>query len=328
MRNEGVPVIQEVCTRLTNEEELLEKLEQRLGRVHAQQRLGMEKDYEDGSNTGINLLHPDKWYSVHSAFTYALKLTGLYWLGSRNAERIQVRQNHVKLAELPTGFDGFRILHLSDLHVDMNAGAVRRLTELIAPLEYDICVFTGDFRGKAFGPFDATLLGMTRVRSELGKSVYGELGNHDTVRMLPELEAMGISMLLNESEPIVRGNHCIYLAGVDDAHYYGAANVEKAASRIRRGEFSILLSHTPEIYKQAAYAGFKLFLSGHTHGGQVCLPGSIPLTLSSNLPRHMGSGPWSYHTMTGYTSVGVGSSVIPVRFNCPPEIALHHLQRI
>jgi len=328
MRNEASPMIQEVCARLPKEEELLERLEQRLGRVHAHQRLAMEKDYEDRFKARINLLDPDKWYSVHSVFTYALKLTGLYWLGTKNAERVQIRENHVKLADLPAGFDGFTILHLSDLHVDMNPGAVRRMTELIATLEYDICVLTGDFRGKAFGPFDAALLGMTRVRSELGKSVYGVLGNHDTVRMLPELEAMGIRMLLNESEPIVRGNHRMHLAGVDDAHYYGAADVEKAASRIPRGEFSILLSHTPEIYKQAAYAGFRLFLSGHTHGGQVCLPGSIPLTLSSDLPRHMGSGPWSYHTMTGYTSVGVGSSVVPVRFNCPPEITLHYLQRI
>src|SRR5260370_31701533 len=103
----------------------------------------MEKDYEDGFNTGINLLHPDKWYSVHSALTYALKLTGLYWLGTRNAERIQVRQNHVKLAELPTGFDGFRILHLSDLHVDMNAGRGRPLQRSIAPHNTIFCVFTG-----------------------------------------------------------------------------------------------------------------------------------------------------------------------------------------
>jgi uncharacterized protein len=66
-------------------------------------------------------------------------------------------------------------------------------------------------------------------------------------------------------------------------------------------------------------------LSGHTHGGQICLPGGIPITLDSVLPRHMGSGPWRYHDLTGYTSVGVGSSVVPVRFNCLPEIVLHHL---
>jgi len=319
-------MIQDVRELLSQEEDLLERLEQRLGRVHAQQRLGMEGDYEEGFDGRVNLLNPDKWYSVHSFFTHALKVTGLYRLGSKNAERIEVRHNRIDLPDLPAGFDGFTLLHLSDLHVELSPGAVRRLTELVTTLEYDICVLTGDFRGKAFGPFDEALRGMARVRSRLSESVYGVLGNHDTVRMLPELEAMGIRMLLNESETIVRGNQRIHLAGVDDAHYYRAANLEKAASRIPRGEFSILLSHTPEIYKQAAYAGFRLFLSGHTHGGQICLPRSIPATLSCDLPRHMGAGPWSYHAMVGYTSVGVGSSVIPVRFNCPPEITLHHLQ--
>ena len=133
-------------------------------------------------------------------------------------------------------------------------------------------------------------------------------------------------MLLNESEAIVRGDEQIFLAGIDDAHYYRVDNIEKAASLIPRNAFSILLSHTPEIYRQAAHADFRLLLSGHTHGGQVCLPGSVPFTLDSALPRYLGSGAWKYHNMDGYTSVGVGSSIVPVRFNCPPEITLHYLR--
>ena len=82
------------------------------------------------------------------------------------------------------------------------------------------------------------------------------------------------------------------------------------------------MSHTPEIYRQAAHAGFDLLLSGHTHGGQICLPGSIPITLDSVLPRSMGSGAWKYHDMLGYTSVGAGTSVVPVRINCLPELTL------
>jgi hypothetical protein len=116
------------------------------------------------------------------------------------------------------------------------------------------------------------------------------------------------------------------LAGIDDAHYYRVDNIEKAASEIPDDGFSVLLSHTPEIYRQAAHGGFDLLVSGHTHGGQICLPGSIPITLDSVLPRHMGSGPWKHRDMVGYTSVGVGTSVVPVRINCLPEITLHHLQ--
>jgi predicted MPP superfamily phosphohydrolase len=154
------------------------------------------------------------------------------------------------------------------------------------------------------------------------------LGNHDTIQMVPGLEAMGIQMLLNESVAITRDGQRIFIAGIDDAHFFRVDNIEKAASQIPDGEFSVLLSHTPEIYRQAAHADFNLLLSGHTHGGQICLPGSIPITLDSVLPRRMGSGAWRYHRMIGYTSVGAGSSVVAVRFNCPPEITLHRLRRI
>jgi DDE superfamily endonuclease len=155
---------------------------------------------------------------------------------------------------------------------------------------------------------------------------FDPLGNHDTILMVPALEEMGLRVLLNECEPISRGATTIYLAGIDDAHFYRLDNIEKAASPIPHDAFSILLSHTPEIYRQAAHAGLDLLLSGHTHDGQICLPGSIPITLSSVLPRRMGAGAWKYHEMAGYTSVGAGSSIVPVRINCLPEIALHHLE--
>ncbi len=307
--------------------DLLEKLERRLGRLHAKQRLGIEKDYEAHIfGHGINFFHIENWYSLRSVIRSTLKLTGLYWRGRRNAERIQVRHHHVKLPELPASFDGFTILHLSDMHVDFSHRAMQRLIELLPSAGYDICVLTGDFRGNTFGPFDATLEGLARVRAHLKNPVYGVLGNHDTVCMVPGMEEMGIRMLLNEAETIVRGGERIHLAGIDDAHYYRVDNIEKAASQFPHDEFSILLSHTPEIYRQAAHADFNLMLSGHTHGGQICLPGSIPITLDSVLPRHMGSGPWKHHDMVGYTSVGAGSVVVPVRLNCLPEITLHHLQ--
>jgi predicted MPP superfamily phosphohydrolase len=309
-------------------QELVKKLEQRLGRLHARQRLGIEKDYETHIfGHGMNFFHIENWYSIHSVIRNTLKLTGLYGRGRRNAENIQVRHHHVKLPELPTAFDGFTILHVSDMHVDTSQGAMRRLVELLPDLRYDICVLTGDFRGNTFGPFDATLKGLARIRAHLKDPIYGVLGNHDTICMVPGMEEMGIRMLLNEAETIVRGNQRIHLAGIDDAHYYRVDNIEKAASQFPHAEFSVLLSHTPEIYRQAAHADFNMLLSGHTHGGQICLPGSIPITLDSVLPRHMGSGPWKYHDMVGYTSVGTGSVVVPVRFNCLPEITLHYLKR-
>ena len=308
---------------------ILNKLERRLGPLHAKQRLGIETDHEAQIfGQGINFFHIENWYSIHSVIRTTLKLLGLYRRGRKNAEQIQVRHNHVGSKILPNQFDGFTLLHISDLHADISEGAMRRLNEILPALTYDVCVLTGDYRGATFGPFDAALEGLARALAHLKGPVYGVLGNHDTIRMVPELEEMGIRILLNECESISRGDEAIYLAGIDDAHYYRVDNIEKAASEIPDGKFSILLSHTPEVYRQAAHAGFDLFLGGHTHGGQICLPGSIPITLSSVLPRHMGSGPWNYGDMIGYTSVGVGCAVVPVRINCLPEITLHHLQRI
>jgi hypothetical protein len=310
-----------------SDEDVVEKLERRLGPLHARQRIGIEDDHEaQVFGQGLNYFHPENWYFSPTLIRNALKLTGLYWRARKNAERIQIRHIDIILRELPASFDGFTILQISDLHVDMNEAAMHRLVELLPSLAYDLCVLTGDYRGKTFGPFEATIEGMARVCAHLPGPVYGVLGNHDTIRMVPALEQLGIRMLLNEAEALVRGGQRIHLAGIDDAHYYRVDNIEKAASRIPSDEFSILLSHTPEIYRQAAHSDFDLLLSGHTHGGQICLPGAIPITLDSALPRRMGSGMWKYHDMVGYTSVGVGSSVAPVRINCPPEITLHRLR--
>ena len=308
-------------------QDVSELLERRLGRLHAKLRLGIEADHEaQVFGQGINYFHIENLKLSHFAIRACLRLTGLYWRGQRNAAQIEVKQNYIRSTRIPKAFDGYTILQVSDLHVDMSQDAMQRLATILQNITYDLCALTGDYRGQTFGPYDTTLAGMSRICAEITKPIYGVLGNHDTVRMLPGLEGMGIRMLLNECETIERDHQRIHLVGIDDAHFYRADNIEKAASGIPSEEFSILLSHTPEVYQQAALADFGLLLSGHTHGGQICLPGGIPITLDSVLPRYMGSGPWKYRNMIGYTSVGAGSSVVPVRFNCPPEVTLHYLQ--
>src|SRR5262249_13952399 len=155
--------------------------------------------------------------------------------------------NYIRLQRLPRAFNGFTLLHISDLHVDMNGGAMRKLEEILPGLKYDICVMTGDYRGATFGPFADALEGMKRLRSQLRETVYGVLGNYDTIRMVPALEDMGIRILLNECEAISLLGESIYLAGIDDAHFYRVDNIEEAAANIAPGAFSILLSHTPEV---------------------------------------------------------------------------------
>jgi uncharacterized protein len=317
----------EAPTQAMANQDILSILEQRLGRRHARQRLGIEKDHEaQVFGQGINFFHIENLALSHLLIRAGLMAMGLYWRGLNNAAKVEMKHNRIALPHLPAAFDGFTILQLSDLHVEMSEAAMERVIDLLGEVRYDLCVLTGDYRGKTWGPYDATLAGMARVVAGLKGQIYGVLGNHDTICMVPGLEAMGIRLLLNESDVIERGGQRLHLGGIDDAHFYGMENIEKATAAIPHDEFSILISHTPEIYRQAAHADFNLLLSGHTHGGQICLPGGIPITLDSILPRSMGSGAWRYHDMIGYTSVGAGSSIVPVRFNCPPEITLHHLR--
>ena len=298
-----------------------------MGKVHARQRLGIEDERLQVFGKGLNFFHPENWYSAHALIRYLLKLSGVYWYGRRKTLDIRLKQNDIELPHLPAAFEGMTLLHLSDLHVDMYPQATHALIEFVDKLDYDLCVVTGDYRAWTSGPIDATMDGMRSLCTVLKEPAYAVLGNHDSIRMAPELEDMGIQMLLNESTIIEQQGEKLYLAGIDDAHYYRVDNLEKSADGIPPDAVSILLSHTPEVYRQAAHCGFDVMLSGHTHGGQICLPGGYPLTLDANCPRYMGSGSWQYHTMQGYTSVGSGTSIVDVRLNCPPEVTLHQLHR-
>lgn len=306
----------------------MQYLIKRIGADHVERRLRIETEHESQLfGQGLIFFNLENWYSAPLIIEIALKLTGLYRRARQNADRVLVRHNTVVSAALPASFDGFTILHLSDLHADISMGAMQRLLGIVGDINYDICVLTGDYRGKTSGPFDKCLEYVRALRERLTSPIYAVLGNHDSIRMAPAIEAMDIRMLFNECEPIVRGASQIYLAGVDDPHFYRVDDIGKAAARIPQDAFSVLLAHAPEIYDRAAAAGFDLMLSGHTHGGQLCLPGGIPIKLEAILPRAMGAGAWRHAGMAGYTSVGAGTSLLPVRLNCPPEITLHTLRR-
>jgi hypothetical protein len=311
-----------------DERAALAALEARVGHLHVRQRLGLERDHEAQIfRRGTHFFHLENWYSVHGLIRGSLRLAGLHERGRRNALAIEVRRHDVALSNLPAAFEGFTLLHLSDVHIDTGSDFVAALTDRVRPLEYDVCVLTGDFRTRTFGPFSETLAGLERLRPCITGTPYAVLGNHDTIRLVPDMEAMGYRLLLNEWTKLTRGADAIYLSGIDDAHYYRMENFHRAAHDIPHGAVSILLTHTPEVYRHAAHADYDLMLCGHTHGGQICLPGGVPLLTDADSPRSIARGAWRYQGMSGYTSVGAGTSIVDVRLNCPPEVTLHRLLR-
>ena len=309
-------------------EALQYRLSLRLGPVHARQRLGIEQETE-AQVFGRNhrSFHLENLANAPRLIRFCLQAAGLLDRARANSRRLTTAHHRFVLPDLPDAFEGFRILHLTDLHVDMDEENLEAVIRQIEPLSYDLCVLTGDYRKNTWGPVDDALDGMARLREAIRGEAYAVLGNHDSVRMVPAMEDMGYRLLMNEMVPLQKETEQIYLAGVDDAHYYKVHNLHRAGDEIPVGGLSILLSHTPEIWREAAHAGHDIFLCGHTHGGQLCLPGGIPLTLDSRCPRRLGRGAWQANGMQGYTSPGAGTSVLNVRLNCPPEVTIHTLTR-
>lgn len=309
------------------EDPLLPVLEARAGRLHARLRLAIEAEHEaQVFGQGRTFFHLENWYSIHGLMRGLLRLMGVHGRGRRNARDIRLVQREVPLRRLPPAFEGFRLLHLSDLHLDMHADMPHAIAKAVMEVECDACVITGDFRARTFGPIEPALEGLQRLRAVLPEQVFAVLGNHDSLRMLPFMEAMGIRVLLNESALLERGASQLHLVGVDDPHYYALDNLEKAMASVPAQVCAILLAHSAEIWRQAAYAGFDLMLCGHTHGGQIALPGGVPVLCNARAPRRLCRGAWSHAGMQGYTSRGTGVSILDVRLNCPAEMTLHVLR--
>ena len=315
--------------KLKEDPELHDYLVQRVGKAHLRQRIGVETEHAaDRFGQGRTFFHIENWNTAAGIIQFILNVTKLSERGRANVLDFQVRHNHLVLPHLPEKFDDFTILHLSDLHLDSMETFPDRLAEKICDLEYDICVLTGDYLFLTHGPHHKAMNGLERLCRDIDRDIYAILGNHDSILMTKPIESLGVRLLLNENTQIEREGDSIYLAGVDDPHYFSADNLEKAYDGIPDESVSLLLAHSPEIYRHAAYVGFDFMMCGHTHGGQICLPGAFALTYNSSAPRFTGAGAWSYDIMQGYTSVGTGSSVVPARFNCPPEVTLHHLRKL
>jgi uncharacterized protein len=304
------------------------QLAARMGEEALRRRLAREREQETRHFHELpEFLHHEHLTRFGRFVHFALSATGLRARGRRNTLAIQVRRNEVRLPTLPAALDGYTLLHLSDLHVDGGGRYLHALAETVRGIACDACVMTGDFRFATRGSCAPAIDAIGRLAPALPQPVYAVLGNHDSIALVPPMEALGWRVLMNERAVLGRGGAQLHLAGIDDAHYFRTHDIARALQGVAREECSVLLSHTPEAYRDAAAAGVSLMLSGHTHGGQICLPGGLPVITDCPAPRRFSKGPWRFGAMHGYTSVGCGYSSIDARFHCPPEVTLHVLRR-
>lgn len=285
--------------------------------------------FESWLTHGKGSYHFENCSWLRSLLDRLLRCTGLRARGERNALGMEVRSIVFEFDDLPAAFDGFRILHLSDLHADGMAGLAESVCAAIEELEYDLCVLTGDYRFEIYGPYHAVHHAMTRIVAAIDApcGTLGILGNHDFAEAADMLDEMGVTMLVNSAHAVRRGDDSLWFAGVDDPHYYGCDDLPRALGGVPGDAFKILLVHSPEIYEEAERMGCRLYLCGHTHAGQICVPLIGSVMVNASCPRKYTKGVWRFNDMRGFTSAGVGNSMVPVRFFCNPEIGLIELKR-
>lgn len=242
---------------------------------------------------------------------------------------LRIVTHTLTLPRLDPAFDGYRILHLSDLHVDditLSRAKLHKLAAQLNPLEPDLVVITGDIvthLGRRYGRQAAE--GLVPFAAPDGKIAV--LGNHDhwtdPDHVTAMLEKNGVRVLRNAVHTLRRDNARLHIAGVDDV-YEKAADLPAVLAQLPDDGAAVLLAHEPDFADTVAATGrFDLQLSGHSHGGQVCLPGSVPLWLPS-LGEKYPAGLYRVgeHEMHLFTSRGTGSLTPNVRLNCRPEVAI------
>lgn len=261
--------------------------------------------------------------------TFFFKSIGLYRQGISNALNVTIRTDDLFFRNLPQEFDGFKIMLLTDLHLDGIPELPDRIIEKIKNVEVDLCLIGGDLRMEVYGPAAPSLRGLRRLVQNINSihGILGVLGNHDCIEMVPDLEEAGVVMLVNDSWHIENNGARIWIVGIDDPHFYKVHDLKAAFRTVQPGGFTILLSHSPEAYKEAAAFQPAIYLCGHTHGGQIRLPGRKPIFTNSRAPKFTADGPWQYKGMCGFTSRGVGSSGVPLRFNCSGEINIFNFRK-
>lgn len=266
------------------------------------------------------------WVRVPVVIHLGLSILGLRRRAYREFLDIRAVENTVGIRNLPRAFDGFRLMQISDLHPDIDDTLVDRVIERIPQGGFDQCVVTGDYSDTIGKPWDHALELMRKLIPHLGADPLAILGNHDFLAVVEPLETAGLRVLLNENVRLRRGDDSIWLCGIDDPHSFGTHDLARASAGIPDGACRILLAHSPEVAAQAAALGYALQLSGHTHGGQICLPGGGIIVRKAPVRTALLAGAWEEDGMPGYTSRGTGGCTYPARLNCPPEITIHILR--
>ncbi len=265
------------------------------------------------------------------AGTCLLGIGGYQYSTRIEPNRLVVEPVQVPIKNLKPGLEGFRIVQLSDIHLHpfIQIEFVEKAVELVNNLKPDLITLTGDYVYEGADSVFELAPVLASLNAKYG--IFAVLGNHDlwtdAAVVRAGLEREGVSVLVNQGVTLSVGRDNIYLAGLDDV-WSGQPDLSAALDGSATDIPVILLAHEPDFADMSALDGrVSLQLSGHSHGGQVRLPG-VGAPILPYLGQKYEQGVYRVNNMWVYTNRGLGVIPPPVRLNCPPEITEITLVRI
>lgn len=274
--------------------------------------------------------------TVGTIITAAGLSTGGYFYAREVEPRmLDITRHTIKNAELPSGFDGIKLIQFSDTHIGFQytMEQLKELTTKINTLDADLIVFTGDLLDdpRHFTEKTKIISMLSSLKAPLGK--FAVYGNHDHGGYGSDLykqimEQSGFTLLLNNAANVkLLDGSSIWIAGIDDA-MLGKPDLKESITKIPNNSFTILLSHAPDKAEEAAQYPIQLQLSGHSHGGQIQIPFYGPLVTPPFAEKYAEgfytTGPQS--SLTLYVNRGLGTTRLPFRFLSQPELAVFTLK--
>ena len=260
---------------------------------------------------------------VGIAVTEGIASVGQTNILKNQIENIIIEQVTLPIRNLPSRFDGFRIVLMSDFHLYpiTTIEVVERSVQLANDLDADLIALTGDYVWREPEAIFELAPALAKLNARYG--IYATLGNHDiwtnTDMISTAFQEHNLDMLVNEHAVISQADETLYIAGLDDA-WAGDADINKTLDGIPYDGTAIVLSHIPDVIDEYAEdPRVVLQLSGHTHGGQVRMKNAGAIALPY-LGKKYDYQLYTVNDVWLYTNPGIGTTVIPVRYNCPPEI--------
>lgn len=239
--------------------------------------------------------------------------------------------HQVPVKGLPKSFNGFKIVQISDIHLNMwtTPAKVREIARRVNAMQPDMVVLTGDYVSYARSNCVPSAKALSGLRARYG--VYAVLGNHDywtdAPLMTKALRDQGIPVLFDEKRTITIGKESIQLVGTDDS-WEGQPDYDKAFKGVSPGDICIGIAHNPDAVLSMKGRPVALLMTGHTHGGLINLPFIGPLLSISHIGRRNSAGMFEKYGIQTYVSRGIGTGNLShIRFRCPPEVPVFILRR-